>query len=531
MRLTVETNALNPRYERLMRIWGQVQHELLYVCWALADVALLTPFALGVMGWAQYWQPGVVLLWLLVLMLFAFNLTRLMSALHLPPRHQQTITAMTLFLVIVVTLPIIFHAGSPIFRFGWVGDIFTAVNEPNNNLWLRDVILFVLLVLVWVRGLQLGRRDYSVERAGLRLRVGGLILAPIVVWLANTRLLWDSTSYILLFFLAGLIALALIRAQEIEKSQWGTAVALHPRWVTAVFLASLLTIFTAGTAAVIISGESANRLIGWLAPISDSLRLTGLVALITLVYLLVPLLSLIEWLTNVIGRLLTAISPALAEWWAYLGKVVGKFFINQRIPLLPDGGNNLANEPIVIEEVEQLTIQIDRSGQAIILLLAVALILLVALLVSRLYRETAVVTRTTQRLDPHTRDEDEDGNLLQKVLGRLGLWRNWQTAVSIRRIYRNMLRAADASGYPRLETETPFEFLKTLARAWPEHQQQTHLITNAYVKVRYGELPETKEELQAIKDAWRTLEQAPPIDPIEQTDDSNGRSGGNQTNA
>lgn len=171
--------------------------------------------------------------------------------------------------------------------------------------------------------------------------------------------------------------------------------------------------------------------------------------------------------------------------------------------------------PINFEGIEQLTVQISRNGQIIIVLLVIALILLVALLVTRLYRETAFTTRVSGRLPNRTLDEDEAGNLLQKFLGRLGLWRGWQTAVTIRRIYRNMLRAAEASGYPRLETETPYEFLKTLQfQAWPAHQPETQLITAAYVKVRYGELPETKEELQALKTAWQTLEKSPPTTPI-----------------
>jgi hypothetical protein len=111
-----------------------------------------------------------------------------MSALRLPPQHQQTAMALTLFLVIVVTLPTFFHEGSAIFRFGWVRELLTAINEENNNLWLRDVLVFGLIVLVWARGLQLVRREYTIGRAGLRLRVGGLILAPLIIWLASVRL-------------------------------------------------------------------------------------------------------------------------------------------------------------------------------------------------------------------------------------------------------------------------------------------------------------------------------------------------------
>jgi hypothetical protein len=153
--------------------------------------------------------------------------------------------------------------------------------------------------------------------------------------------------------------------------------------------------------------------------------------------------------------------------------------------------------------------------QIILVLLAVAVILFVALMISRLYRQNKMATHASGLTSRTSDDDDEEGNLLQRLLGRLGLLRDWQTAVSIRRIYRKMLRAADASGYPRLEAETPYEFLKTLTQAWPQNRQEIQLITSAYVKIRYGELPETEQELQAIKDAWQALEQTRPIEKID----------------
>ena len=514
MRLTVDRDTLSPRYEAFLNAWGHVQHELLYLSWALMDVALLTPFLMGIMSWTRYWQPGVVLLWLLMLMLLAFNLTRLMSAVQLPPQHQQTVMALTLFLVILTTLPTLFHGGSPLFNFTWIREWMASINEQGNNLWVRDVLTFGTIALVWARGLQLGKREYGIKRAGLRLRVGGLILAPLVIWLANTQLLWDSSPYILLFFLAGLTAVALIRAEEIEKDQSGQALALNPRWLTAVLLASLLTILTAGTASIIISGESAMSVIGWLAPVWDGLRFTGVVAVTTLLFVLLPILELLDVITAALNRLLTAIQPWFAAQWAYLGKILGKFFIDQRVPLEQLGAPGNA-DPIetrfILEDIEGLGFELHRNVQIILVLLGIAFILLVALLVNRLYKETQMVVQQGGRTEGRGHDDLEDAGLLQRLLGRLGLLRDWQTAVSIRRIYRKMLRAANANGYPRLEAETPYEFLKTLAKAWPEHRRETQLITTAYVKIRYGELPETEEELQDIKNAWQTLERTRPV--------------------
>lgn len=518
MRLTVDRHTLTPRHEALLTAWGHLQHELLYLSWAVMDVALLTPFLMGIMSWARYWPPGVVLLWLLILMLFAFNLTRLMSAIQLPPQHQQTIMALTLFLIIIVTLPAFFHEDSPIFSFAWIGELMAAINEKGNGVWLRDVLMFGTIVLVWTRGLQLARREYGINRAGLRLRVGGLILAPLVIWLANVRLLWDSSPFILLFFLAGLTAVALIRAEEIEKNQSGQALALNPRWLTAVLLASLLTILTAGAAAIIISGESANSIIGWLAPVWNGLRLTGAVAFTTLIFLLVPLLELIDLFSNFLNRILTAIAPWAQAQWAFLGKILGKFFIGSRVPLEQvesQGNSNSLETRLIFEGIEGLGFELSRNAQIIIVLLAVALILLVALLVSRLYRGTKMAVQHSSHAHPHDGDELEGEGFFQRLLGRLGLLRDWQTAASIRRIYRKMLRAADANGYPRLDAETPYEFLKTLAKVWPENRQEAQLITTAYVKIRYGELPETEQELQAIKIAWRTLEQTRPAEAVD----------------
>jgi hypothetical protein len=58
--------------------------------------------------------------------------------------------------------------------------------------------------------------------------------------------------------------------------------------------------------------------------------------------------------------------------------------------------------------------------------------------------------------------------------------------------------------------ETPYEYLPTLARVWPEYAAESRLITEAFIRVRYGEVPETVDELEIIRDAWRRLEAAEP---------------------
>ena len=74
-----------------------------------------------------------------------------------------------------------------------------------------------------------------------------------------------------------------------------------------------------------------------------------------------------------------------------------------------------------------------------------------------------------------------------------------------------MCAAAAAAGYPRCGSETPYEYLSSLSRIWPELTADTRLITEAFIRVRYGEVPETDEELETLRSAWRRLETQEPI--------------------
>ena len=82
-----------------------------------------------------------------------------------------------------------------------------------------------------------------------------------------------------------------------------------------------------------------------------------------------------------------------------------------------------------------------------------------------------------------------------------------------------MCKQAGLAGYPRLGIETPYEYLPTLFKVWPEHAAESRLITEAFVRVRYGELPETAEELELLRSAWLRIESAVP-NRQDQTDDA-----------
>jgi hypothetical protein len=78
-------------------------------------------------------------------------------------------------------------------------------------------------------------------------------------------------------------------------------------------------------------------------------------------------------------------------------------------------------------------------------------------------------------------------------------------ALDIRRAYVQMASLAARQGHPREEHQTPFEHLPALDRAFPGHGQDVRLITQAYVAIRYGEMPETAEQLTQVRQALGRL--------------------------
>ncbi len=475
------------------KIWAFVQHELLYISWALMEIALFAPISFAFLPWARYWPPGQAAFWLLLVMFLPFNLVRLMSALNVPPPRQQILNAVALTLTILLSIRTLIYAPQSLWDLSWLADFFANVGESGNSLWLRDVAVFFLVVIMWQRGLRLVARQFHIEQIGFRLRLG-VIVAPFAIGLNQFSLGWNMTPFILLFFLAGLMALALIRAEELEQTRSGLSASLSPRWLGLIFIAGLFVVAAAGTLAALISGESLPAVVGWLAPLLSAFAFGGLIVFSTLIYLSRPLQLLlnqfIDW---------------LARW---LQQLFAKNWLEPQIQPAPDFSDPLVT-PSATDAIEIITAP-SANARLIAILLMVAVVLAVSLFVRRLFRQAAFAARSGEMIDERIVDEGETPGLGQRLLQRLGLWRRWRAAASVRRIYRQMLQAAAASGYPRGESETPFEFLPTLAQMWPENTDDAQRITDAFVKVRYGELPETEAELAALTDAWKRLQETKP---------------------
>jgi hypothetical protein len=94
--------------------------------------------------------------------------------------------------------------------------------------------------------------------------------------------------------------------------------------------------------------------------------------------------------------------------------------------------------------------------------------------------------------------------------------RNWgqalvagqlSTAIVIRRLYGRLLSMAKEHGRPRHPWETPLEFKDELAQLFPGTVPEIETLTEAYIRVRYGEIPETSDLVSGVRSAWQRIQE------------------------
>ncbi|NJN83500.1 MAG: DUF4129 domain-containing protein, partial [Caldilineaceae bacterium] len=67
------------------------------------------------------------------------------------------------------------------------------------------------------------------------------------------------------------------------------------------------------------------------------------------------------------------------------------------------------------------------------------------------------------------------------------------------------LPAGARSWHPRRSSQPPDAYLSELRRAFPEHDDDLAVITNAYMRVHYGDQPVESEELAGLRAIYETL--------------------------
>jgi len=472
------------KVDKLFRNYAR--RELIFVALGTMDVCVGIPLIAALLQFITPVDPLPLTALILGAILAIHYLARLAFSISLRPRIRIGLLVLGMVGSVLLTVHQLLYAETSFWKLAWLGNIFGNLKRTELS---HDVFLFLLVLFVWWRGLVLAQRRLDSESVSFRFRLG-VVLIAVTTGLSDLVLDWPHYQFVFVFFFASLLAMALARAEEVGQQYGGSHLPFDLGWLTTLVSSSLLVLLLAVGLAALLTGENIGR---FLRPLWEVFA----IAIIGVGYVL-------GWIAQIVLTLLWPLLEPLADT---LGE--GQSFIElPEAPMLAPE----PREPLLTVEQQELARAASKIGGALLLVLLVVLTLQrLRVLNGRRRDEVRESVWEGANLGDRLRDlllrgrKGLDG--VADALGRTLLGRFF-AALTIRRIYALLGALAEERGYPRVPHETPYEYLPTLDKAFPGSSADVAHITEAYVGVHYGELPERPEELEAIQAAWERIREA-----------------------
>lgn len=467
------------RYWRELAIFSLIVMEL---SWVVPWYRSLTPETYAVSVWRAFF-------FLFAILLLAHITTRLMNYLDLKIRIRRSITLGLIILNVFLGLKLLLYKTDPISLVELLNRPFRAFSNVGGLIPDEFLVMVIVLVVYW-RGMTLATKyiDPITVRQNFFL---GLGMYTVFIFI-NTIVTGETPGLLLyIFFVSALIALASARIFTITQLRGGVKNPFDLRWFLGIFVATLLVVGLAALTAWIFSDR-----------ISILAGIGGLVMGIFGVFMLVlisPVIFIIERLATAMPQdsgTVQRIIDAMSELRNTFGNIANNLFSLFNIPGLLDWMQLI--KPILLW------------------------VFVIAILVAILYSISRWLFHERQSGEDQRESIIERGDMLrifrralqdkldqlsQSLRGRANLraGQRWLAAAKIRRIYARLMELASKLGEPRPLAFTPLEFLPTLENLLSEGKGDIQLITEAYLRVRYGELPETSQEIQQVEEAWERV--------------------------
>ncbi len=368
--------------------------------------------------------------------------------------------------------------------------------EDMANLLPVEFVLMVILLLVMWRGVSLVGRHIEPVVVISGFRVGVLMFFAYGLLVP----LKDNTPLAALdiFLFSSMLAMSASRIAVLSHLRGGQAIPFDRQWVGGIILAVGCMVGLAVAVAGIMQGEG-------------FILLSRLVA--GVIYVLALLLSPLVWLMM---RLFFWIGEFLRfeELFRLLLDIIGRLqtMIENLIAALGGWMSRLD-----VSGVQKYISYLALSKPLVLWGTIIFLVVIILLTVGKHYwrpgnepDDAELESLLNQKnlfdllLDALRRGMDKMRDELEKMAG-LRQARRMFAAARIRRIYARLMDLSARLSTPRPDSRTPLEFLPSLKQLFPEMPGELEMITEAYLRVRYGELPEINEEVDKVFLAWRRV--------------------------
>lgn len=363
----------------------------------------------------------------------------------------------------------------------------------------NEFVIAIAVLLAWRRGASLAYASISPETVQLDFKIG--LTAFFFFTLLNTLATGETIPALMLqsFFMFALLAMGMARVATLGELRGGTNSPFERRRILSLVVTTLVIVEFAYWLAQIMSGEGA----------AIPAFLLGLVFLSALLLSIPILLLLVYGLFWLLQNYREEIVPMMAKVGEAFRQLVE--FFRQMQQGMAGLGELLAEKLAFLRPFFRWFFDLAPVFRVLVLLGGI--VLLIGLVLLNLYiRERRRRELYGEELESVFGARDFLNMLRDalrqrrqeaaKFLGSLLPNEQHRAAVRIRRIYADLLDLCETLHHPRPEALTPLEFLPALDKLFPASHEDLTTITHAYLKVRYGELPETRKEVRAVEEAW-----------------------------
>jgi hypothetical protein len=352
------------------------------------------------------------------------------------------------------------------------------------DLNLGAVLVLFFVLWLWWRGLTLAREPVHPSRVWRRFGQGLLLYMGYILVAARMEGFILGLGWFVFFLFLGFMTVILARISYIGISTRSWESPFGRRWFAGTSVIVGATIIAAAVLGSLLTGQYI-LVLEWLGEAVRLLVTIGLMILaipsILLSFILEPLLG---WLQG-----LLASSPPLD-------------------PLVTEEQIRVYETPTL--DIE--TVPIDYAWLQSLIFWGV-IILLVIFLLMRL-RSTISVRKRTPTYGPESLLKRGDASSFMRqalrdavddLAARVRPGQRVRVADRIRQIYVQLLDLCEELDRPRPSSKTPLEFLPEMGKLFTRQGSELKRITQAYQRVRYGELPETQAEVDQIEAAWQRI--------------------------
>jgi hypothetical protein len=464
------------------------RRELIFLALGTMDVCVITPLFAALLFPILSVSPWALLLILLGGVLVVHYLARLSFWAPVSPTLRVSLLSLGMLVSGLLIVHHLLYSRAGLLSVTWLNRLFV---DLQRGLISQGLLIFVAVVFLWWRGLVLAQRQIDSQSVAFRFRLGVILLAATSI-IAGAMVSWPYQMVVFLFFFASLLGIALARAEEVGRQYGGRQSPFDLGWLATLALVSLAVLSLAVGLTLFLNSEIIGRL---LRPLLVVFRL--------IVFVLIYALA---WLLQFVVQFLMAIFRRFD-----FGPAFQDVLDQVQVPEAIEEGPVAPQDPVFTPE-QLAALRLTGAVSVALILLGLVALSLYRLRAQRAGRPEEERESVWEGADLRRGVSD----LIQRgrrrlgsaaeALGRTRIGRLF-AALTIRRIYAHMAALAEERGYPRALDETPYDYLPTLREAFPEHQQEVARITDAYVAVHYGEMPERSEELEAVRAAWQQIRQ------------------------